>query len=150
MDLCPPLTKKCINHEEPPLNQSRPVASEEEVFDNEELGLTAPLTPNEIAEFAEAAVTAATENIMSDKSMYERTSPNTNTSMVTNETDDTNKESSVGAANQDTNTLLEESSGTDLGTKTTTDMKKRTLMTVKNHRHYPCLKIRNSVTTKTL
>ena len=53
------------------------------------------------------------------------TSPNTNTSMVMNETDDTNKQSSVVVANQDANTLLEESSGTDLGTKTTTDMKQR-------------------------
>ena len=118
----PTTDNECINHEEPPLNQSRPVASEEEVFDNEELGLTAPLTPNEIPEFAEAAVTATTENIMSDKSMHETTSPNTNTSMATSETDDTNKESFVAAVNQDANTLLDKSSGTDLGSKTITSM----------------------------
>ena len=120
----PTADNECINHEEPPLNQSSLVASEEEVFDNGELGLTAPLTPNEIAEFAEAAVTAATENIMSDKSVHETTSPNTNTSMAMSETDDTNKESSVAAANQDANTLLDKSSGTDLGTKTITIMDK--------------------------
>ena len=107
----PTADNKCINHEEPPLNQLSLVASEEEVFDNRELGLTAPLTPNEIAEFAEAAVTTTTENIMSDKSMHETTSPNTNTSMVTSETDDKNKESSVAPANQDANTLLGKSSG---------------------------------------
>ena len=61
IDPCPLLTNECINYEETPLNRLSPVASEEEVFDNEELGLTAPLTPNEIADFAEAAVTATTE-----------------------------------------------------------------------------------------
>ena len=120
----PTADNECINHEEPPLNQLSLVASEEEVFDNKELGLTTPLTPNEIAEFAEAAVTAATENIMSDKSVHETTSPNRNTSMAMSETDDTNKESSVAAANQDTNTLSDKSSGTDLRTKTITIMNK--------------------------
>ena len=115
---------ECLNREEPHLNRLSSVASEEEVFDNEELGLAAPLTPNEIADFAEVAVTVATENIMSDKSMYERISPNTNTPIVTNGTDDTSKESSVAAVNQDANTLLDESSGTDIGTKMTADMQK--------------------------
>ena len=120
----PTADNECINHDEPPLNQSSPIASEEEVFDNEELGLTAPLTPNEIAEIPEAAVTATTENIMSNKSVHETTSPNTNISMATSETDDTNKELSVATANQDANTLLVKSSGTDFGTKAITTMNK--------------------------
>ena len=59
----PTADNECLNRAEPPLNRSSPVASEEEVFDNEELGLAAPLTPNEIADFAEVAVTAATETL---------------------------------------------------------------------------------------
>ena len=120
----PTAANERINHDEPPLNQSSPIASEEEVLDNEELGLTAPLTPNEIAEIAEAAVTAATENIMSSTSAHEMTIPNTNISLATSETDDTNKELSVATANQDANTLLDKSSGTDFRTKVITTMNK--------------------------
>ena len=120
----PTADKESLNHEEPPLNRSSPVASDEEAFDNDKFGLTAPLTPNEIADFAEAAVTAATENIMSDKTVYERISSNMNTSIVTTEANDTNKGTPVTAANQDANTLLDESSGIDLSTKMTTDMNK--------------------------
>ena len=118
----PTADKECLNCDEPPVNWSSPVASEEEAFNNDDLGLAAPLTPSEIADFAEAAVTAATENIMSDNSTYERSSPDMNTAIAPNETDDTNKELSVTVVNQDAITLLGESSGTDLSTKITTDM----------------------------
>ena len=146
----PTADKECLNCDKPSVNLSIPVASEEEVFNNDDLGLAAPLTPNEIADFAEAAVTATTENIMSDNSTYERISPDMNIAIVPNETDDTNKESSVTVVNQDANTLLGESSGTDLCTKMTTDMIKENTTDSEKHHHQPCLKIRNSVTTKTL
>ena len=38
----PTVDNECLNCEEPPVNQSSPVASEEEVFNNDDHGLAAP------------------------------------------------------------------------------------------------------------
>ena len=90
------IDKVCVSNNELPLSLSSLITSDAELSNSEELGLTVPLTPDE---FAEAAVSAAIENITNTKPMSKTTIPNKDILLPMDEASGATKKPLVSATN---------------------------------------------------
>ena len=86
----------CISNNILPLSRPSPITSDAELSNSEELGLTVPLTPDK---FAEAAVSAAIENITNTKPVSETTIPNKDILLPMDEASSATKKPFVSVTN---------------------------------------------------